>query len=320
MFDAIIVDIDGTVADVSHRRHHVMHGKKEWGKFFEKMGDDLPIYPVIAVIESLVKSNSDYKFFIFTGRPEENREITERWLAYHCPVLWDMVGSSGLFMRPVGNFLPDVEVKVTMLNVIEERHKVIATFDDRQSVVDMWRARGITCFQCAPGDFDEKPPVSPGTLHMLIGPSGAGKSTFAEKEVDFDIVVSSDALRAEINDGDIKDMSKNTQVFAAMHAIIKARIENGLDTVVDATNIHPYHRRDIRDLVPRTCHIIYHVIDRHLADKIRDAGWRSGVQVKGKPLIAYHHSIFLANIKEILAGDGDQRVDVTDHRPEDLKR
>ena len=26
-------------------------------------------------------------------------------------------------------------------------------FDDRQRVVDMWRAEGIPCFQVAPGDF-----------------------------------------------------------------------------------------------------------------------------------------------------------------------
>jgi hypothetical protein len=25
--------------------------------------------------------------------------------------------------------------------------------DDRQKVVDMWRAEGLTCFQVAPGDF-----------------------------------------------------------------------------------------------------------------------------------------------------------------------
>jgi len=25
--------------------------------------------------------------------------------------------------------------------------------DDRQVVVDFWRAEGLTCLQCAPGDF-----------------------------------------------------------------------------------------------------------------------------------------------------------------------
>ena len=30
---------------------------------------------------------------------------------------------------------------------------VFAVFDDRQQVVDMWRANGLTCFQVADGDF-----------------------------------------------------------------------------------------------------------------------------------------------------------------------
>ena len=30
---------------------------------------------------------------------------------------------------------------------------VLMTVDDRQRVVDMWRAEGLTCLQVAPGDF-----------------------------------------------------------------------------------------------------------------------------------------------------------------------
>jgi predicted kinase len=328
--NAVIIDIDGTIADLTHRRHHVSAGKKEWGKFFEKMGDDLPIYPVIDTIQSVIEGNKDTAFFICTGRPEDNRKVTESWLAYHCPALWDQVGSDMLLMRPSGDFRSDVIVKSEMLENIEgQNFTVVATFDDRQSVVDMWRSRGITCFQCAPGDFDTKPPVSPGVLHMLVGPSGAGKSYFAAYELNVglgdddqlmpDAVVSSDALRAGINNGDIKNQSNNTQVFSALRAIVKARIENGLDTVVDATNLRNKDRRVIRDAVPRTCHIFYHVIDRPLKEKHKDAGWRAEVSIKGKLLIDYHHHIFRSNIKAIMSGDDDQRVSIIDHRSEDIK-
>ena len=33
------------------------------------------------------------------------------------------------------------------------RWDVLFAIDDRQQVVDMWRANGVTCLQCAPGDF-----------------------------------------------------------------------------------------------------------------------------------------------------------------------
>lgn len=34
-----------------------------------------------------------------------------------------------------------------------DRARLVAVFDDRSSVVTMWREHGVTCFQVAPGDF-----------------------------------------------------------------------------------------------------------------------------------------------------------------------
>ena len=33
----IIVDIDGTIADVRHRLHHVKDGKKDWNAFHAEL-------------------------------------------------------------------------------------------------------------------------------------------------------------------------------------------------------------------------------------------------------------------------------------------
>ena len=41
--------------------------------------------------------------------------------------------------------------KLIKTEMVNEDNLII--FDDRQSVVDMWRARGLTCFQVAKGDF-----------------------------------------------------------------------------------------------------------------------------------------------------------------------
>jgi len=43
--DVVIVDIDGTLADVQHRIHHIKGpGKKNWIKFFRGAPDDQPRY------------------------------------------------------------------------------------------------------------------------------------------------------------------------------------------------------------------------------------------------------------------------------------
>jgi hypothetical protein len=57
-------------------------------------------------------------------------------------------------MRGDGDKRPDHIVKKIILS---DMRKVgldpVLVFDDRQSVVDMWRGEGLTCLQVAPGDF-----------------------------------------------------------------------------------------------------------------------------------------------------------------------
>jgi len=158
----------------------------------------------------------------------------------------------------------------------------------------------------------------PGILHMMIGPSGAGKSTYIKtvvrgRVIDRRWVVSSDDLREEIT-GDPMDQSANRQVFAAMHSIIHARIVNGLVAFVDATNINTRDRFSVRNCAPDNARIVYHVVDRPLADKHRTAGWRADVRINGLSLIDYHHEKFQKELQNILLGDDDQRVTVLDMR------
>lgn len=58
----------------------------------------------------------------------------------------------------------------------------------------------------------------------------------------------------------------------------------------------------------------YVVIDRPLTEKLRDAGWRASVQIKGKSLIETHHERFQSALRDILRGDGFPQVRVTDER------
>ena len=60
----------------------------------------------------------------------------------------------GVRMRPHGDYTPDNKLKLAWLNAAREAGaEPDLVFDDRQKVVDMWRAEGIACFQVAPGDF-----------------------------------------------------------------------------------------------------------------------------------------------------------------------
>lgn len=318
--DTIIFDIDGTLADVEHRRHFLSGAKPNWGSFFAEMINDPPLHDVCLLAEllgdhPLVKTGA-IKLFLFSGRPDTHRKETEEWLQNHVPAYFQK--AEALLMRGEGDYRADTIVKREMLDGVRgQGHNVRLVVDDRPSVVQMWKDAGVTVLAHDSGDWDgEKRTWDSGELHMMIGPSGAGKSLFVYETFVFEVfgnVISSDALRMEIA-GTLRDQSVSAQVFSAMHAIAKARLSSGLRTVIDATNLRARDRRAFRDCAEADTRIIYHVIDRPLADKHRDAGWRDDVVIKGVKLIDKHHQSFKSSLKAILAGDDDQRVTVIDHR------
>jgi predicted kinase len=225
-------------------------------------------------------------------------------------------------MRGEGDYRPDTTIKKEMLTDIRAQgYDVRLVVDDRPSVVEMWKAEGLTVLAHDSGEWEGEKAWEPGALHMMVGPAGAGKSWYVESYFFFrtnytrprSALISSDALRIEIT-GDMADQSANTQVFSALHAQVKARVESGLTTIVDATNIRARDRRAVRDLCPAETPIFYHIIDRPLDEKHRDAGWRAEVEINGVKLIDKHHQSFRDGLKAILAGDDDPRVTVYDHR------
>ncbi len=180
MKDAIIFDVDGTLADCSHRVHHVKNGNKDWDKFFKGMSDDTPVPGVVWLAEVL----GDYHYqmggaeiFVVSARPDTYRSQTENWLSRHCPDLWTSI--TALLMRNEGDHRPDTEVKKDILKGIQSQgYNVRLVIDDRPSVIKMWREQGIPVLQ-VPNDEWDVPKYGPGELTLLVGPSGAGKSVIS---------------------------------------------------------------------------------------------------------------------------------------------
>lgn len=152
-----ILDIDGTIADITHRLHfigatattHVPYdGVKDWTKFYAAAVDDKPIFETITVARALEKAG--HTIVYSTGRGSGNRTNTLAWLTkYRLP-------SGLLFMRDDKDYREDYIVKSELLDQILNYYKgteIGGAFEDRQQVVDMYRARGLRVFQVAPGKF-----------------------------------------------------------------------------------------------------------------------------------------------------------------------
>jgi uncharacterized HAD superfamily protein len=132
----VIVDIDGTVADVRHRLHHIKGpGKKNWKAFFEGMDRDKPLLEMLDHVRNL---SSKHRILIVTGRPEHYRTRTEAWLKKHG------VKYERLYMRKSGDHRPDYESKSAVLHEIDPKDIVLA-IDDRLPVCEMWEKHGIKC-------------------------------------------------------------------------------------------------------------------------------------------------------------------------------
>lgn len=143
----ILVDIDGTLADCTHRLHHIQKRPKDWDSFFAATADDRPIMPVIAMV-SCMRAHPGHTLIFCSGRPEKTREATVAWLRRHG------LPTKPLYMRADGDHQDDQHLKRQLLARIRaDGFDPILAIDDRKRVVDMWRAEGLICAQVAEGDF-----------------------------------------------------------------------------------------------------------------------------------------------------------------------
>ena len=62
--DTVICDIDGTIADNSHRQHY-LEGKRDWKSFFEEIENDKPILKILKKIEYLYQDG--FQIIFVTG-------------------------------------------------------------------------------------------------------------------------------------------------------------------------------------------------------------------------------------------------------------
>ncbi|MEM9421146.1 MAG: hypothetical protein AAF986_01350 [Pseudomonadota bacterium] len=140
----VIFDLDGTLADIEHRRHMISDGKKDWPGFFRACVDDAPIIPVLNTY-SMFK-HAGHRVEIWSGRSDIVQDASNTWLTTH---LGEKTAVTR--MRAERDYQPDDQLKESWLLSLEQKPDLV--FDDRQKVVDMWRRHGIVCAQVAPGNF-----------------------------------------------------------------------------------------------------------------------------------------------------------------------
>ena len=139
--DAIIVDVDGTIA---------IRGERSPFDYYKVM-EDTPNQPVIDLVKML---QQNFKVIIMTGRENiavgdaKVATLTRQWVERHGIIVED------LFIRAMGDHRPDWVVKKELFeqNVLGQ-FNVKWILDDRAQVISMWRELGATVLDVAGHTF-----------------------------------------------------------------------------------------------------------------------------------------------------------------------
>ncbi len=138
----VIVDLDGTLSDGTHRLHLLptrdLHLTESWSAFNGAAIGDKPIQNTIDVVNMLWRAGMGV--VILTGRSDEVETDTLMWLDYH------KVKFDHLIMRRAEDDRKDTVIKEEVLRAIGIEH-IKCAFDDSPNVIRHFRNLGITTYQ-----------------------------------------------------------------------------------------------------------------------------------------------------------------------------
>jgi hypothetical protein len=132
---AAVFDIDGVLADVRHRLHHVAARPKDWEAFFAAAPLDPPIAEGVGAVATAARAGNVVVYL--TGRPERCRDATLAWLAENG------LPEGELFMRDDADRRPARMTKVATLRRLSRGYRIGAFVDDDAAVVAAVRSAGF---------------------------------------------------------------------------------------------------------------------------------------------------------------------------------
>lgn len=128
-----VFDVDGVLADVRHRLHHLDRRPKNWNAFFRAAVDDPTLPEGLALV---AEAAQDCEVVYVTGRPERCRADTLAWFARHG------LPEGALHMRSDSDRSPAAVGKPRWLARAARDRVVAVVVDDDLAVCDAYEASG----------------------------------------------------------------------------------------------------------------------------------------------------------------------------------
>ncbi len=143
---AVVVDIDGVLADAAGRQHLLQGPTPDWRAFFDAGADDPAIEEVNAL---LVLLDPSLAVCLVTARPLTIQSHTLRWLERH-DLRWDL-----LVMREWGDYGASRDFKRDAVHDLRSYgFDLRLAFEDDRRNVDMFHREGVPCIYIHSGYYD----------------------------------------------------------------------------------------------------------------------------------------------------------------------
>lgn len=136
--EAVIVDVDGTLCDVSGVRHYVLSDprRRNYDAFHAASALCPPIPSTLEWVEA--QRAQGRAILVVTARSSQWWYLTRVWMRK-----WG-ISADGFYMREHGDQRGDRVVKTEILAKIRASgYQVVAAIDDNPAVVALWESEGI---------------------------------------------------------------------------------------------------------------------------------------------------------------------------------
>lgn len=134
---AVIVDLDGTLCNVSTILHFVEGEEKDFHAFHAASAGCPPDDHVAAAVRTAHDAGEG--ILVVTGREFIWRDLTLDWLRDHDLPYDELV------MRISGDYRPDHVIKAEMLDDLLARGWAVAdAWEDQDDIAELWESRGIS--------------------------------------------------------------------------------------------------------------------------------------------------------------------------------
>ena len=157
----IVFDIDGVLADCSHRLHYIQGDNKDYDKFYsdeeilkdKALGSGFILFrSILYLLDDIntpnrLKNGEEIRITLITARNKRCAKATADWFLDNMKRFQKDRFKCNLFMRSENDWRPAYQVKEDLIKDHIGFKNILFAFDDDDKINEMYKKHGVTCYK-----------------------------------------------------------------------------------------------------------------------------------------------------------------------------